>query len=55
MPGEHLDPVRELEQAMERVEEPFGALGGADREVGPGGVADEERVAGQHEPRLIAA
>ena len=55
MPGEHLDAVGELEQAVERVEEPFGALGGADRKVGPGGVADEERVARQHEPRLIAA
>ena len=55
MAGEHLDAVGELEQPAQRVEEPLGALGGADREVGPRGVADEERVARQHEPRLVAA
>ncbi len=52
---EDLDAVGELEQAVERVVEPLGALGCTDGEVGPGGVADEERVAGQHEPGLIAA
>ena len=55
MAGEHLDAVGELEQAVQRVVEPLGALGGTHREVGPGGVADEERVARQHEPRLTAA
>ena len=51
--GKHLDAVGELDQPPERVEEPLGALGGADSEVGPGGVADEERVAGEDEPRLV--
>ena len=55
MAGEHLDAVGELEQPAQRVEEPFGALQGPDREIGPGGVADEERVAGEHEPGLVAA
>ena len=53
--GEHLDAVGELEQPAQRVEEPLGALDGSDREVGPGGVADEEGVAGEHEPGLVAA
>ena len=55
MTREHLDAVGELEQAVQRVEQPFGALRGTHGEVGPGGIADEERVARQHEPRLIAA
>ena len=55
MAGEHLDAVGELEQPVQRVVEPLGALGCAHREVGPGGVADEERVARQHEPGLTAA
>ena len=55
MAREHLDAVGELEQALERVVEPLGALGCAHREVGPGGVADEERVARQDEPRVVAA
>ena len=55
MTREHLDAVGELEKAVERVVEPFGALGCTDGEVGPGGVADEQRVTGQHEPGLIAA
>ena len=55
MAGEHLDAVGELEQSVERVEQAFRALGRADGEVGPGRVADEERVAGEHEPRLVAA
>ena len=55
MPGEHLDAVGELEQPPERVEEPLRALGRPDREIGAGRVADEERVARQHEPRLVGA
>ena len=54
-PGNTSTPSRELEQPAQRVEEPLGALARADREVGPGGVADEERVAREHEPRLVAA
>ena len=55
MTREHLDAVGELEQPVERVVEAFGALRGTHSEVGPGGVADEERVTRQHEPGLIAA
>ena len=53
MPGEHLDPIRQLEEPLERVEEALRALGRADREVGAGRVSHEERVAGEHEPRLV--
>ena len=53
MPREHLDAVGQLEQPPERVEEPFRALCGLDREVGSGCVAHEERVAREHEPRLV--
>ena len=54
-PGIDLDAVAELEQPAQRVEEALGALARLDREVGPGGVADEERVPGEDEPRLVAA
>ena len=47
----HLDAVAELDEPAERVEEALGALARLDREVGPRGVADEERVAGQDDPR----
>jgi hypothetical protein len=53
MPGEDLDAVRQFEQASQGVEKLLGALLRADREIGPGGIADEERVAGQDEPRLV--
>ena len=53
MAGKDLDAVRQLEQPPQRVEELLGALLRADREIGPGRVADEERVAGQDEPRLV--
>ena len=43
--GEDLDAVGKLEQPPERVEEALGALGRPDSEIGPRGVADEERVA----------
>ena len=55
MAREDLDAVRKLEQPAQRVEEPFRALLRADREVRAGGVADEERVAGEHEPGLVGA
>ncbi len=53
MAGEDLDAVRELEQAAQRVKEVPGARLCSDREVGTGSVADEERVAGEDEPRLL--
>ena len=55
MAGEDLDAVRKLEQPAERVEEPFRALFRGHCEVRAGGVADEERVAGEHEPGLVGA
>ncbi len=53
MPGEDLDAVRKLEQPAERVKEPFGAFLRGDCQIRPRCVADEERVAGEHEPRLV--
>ncbi len=55
MPGEHLDAVVELEQAVERVEQALGSLLCCNRKVGPGRVADEQRVAREDEPGLAAA
>ena len=53
MPGVDLDAVRELQQAMQAVEQTLGALVGLDRQVGPRSVPDEQRVPGQQEPRLL--
>ena len=53
MAGVDLDPVRELEQPVQRVEEPLRALSRLDGEVGACGVADEERVTGEDEPGLV--
>ncbi len=50
-----LDAVAEVDEPVQRVEEIFGAVVSLHREVGPRGVADEERVAREHEPRLVAA
>ena len=50
-----LDAVAELDEPAQRVEEPLGAVQRLDREVGACRVADEERVAREHEPRLVAA
>ena len=50
--GVHLDAVPELDEPAKGVEEPLGALARFDREVGPRGVADEERVAGEDDPGL---
>ncbi len=55
MAGKHLDAVAEIDEPAQAVEQPLGAGHRLDREVGPRRVADEERVAGEHEPRLRAA
>jgi hypothetical protein len=49
VPGIDLDRIGQLSQPLQRVEEPFGALACLDGEVGPGRVADEQRVARQHD------
>ncbi len=51
MAGKDLDPVGELEQPLQRAEEILRALLRADREIGACGIAHEERVPGEHEPR----
>jgi hypothetical protein len=53
--GPHLDEVLVLEEAGERVVEPARAFLGLDGQVRPGHVPDEERVAGQEEPRPAVA
>ena len=50
-----LDSVAEIGQPAQAVEEPLGALDRLDGEIGSRGVADEERVAREHEPRLRPA
>ena len=50
--GVHLDAVAELDEPAERVEETLGAFARLDREVGSRSVADEERVAGEDDPRV---
>ena len=51
----HLDAVVELEQALERAVETLGAVPRIYGQVWSGRVADEERVAGEHEPRIRPA
>ena len=50
---EDLDAVGELEQSLKTRVELAGPVDGLDRQVRPGGVADEERVAREDEPRLF--
>ncbi len=49
-----LDAVSQLDEPAQRVKETLRALARLDREVRPCGVADEERVAGEDDPRLVA-
>ena len=54
--GPHLARVRQRQQRVVQAgEDAARALVALDRQVGPGDVADEQRVAGQHRPRLVAA
>src|SRR4051794_27051931 len=55
MSGIDLDAVGQLGEAAQAVELSLGSLTRLDGEVRPSRVADEEAVAGQHEPRLVAA
>ena len=50
-----LHSVRELEEALNARVEAMSSLNGFRREIGPGRVADQERIAGDDEPRLVAA
>ena len=52
MTGIDLDAVAELDEPAEGVEETLGALSRLDCEIRSRGIPDEERVAGQHEPRI---
>ena len=52
--GKDLDAVWQLCEPAERVEKPLGAGARLDREVRARGVPDEERVAREDEPRLVA-
>ncbi len=49
MAGVDLVRVGELGQALQGVEQPLRTLARVHCEIGPRGVADEQRVAGQHE------
>src|SRR5207245_9855376 len=55
VPGPDLDEVLVLEEAGERAVESARPLLGLDGQVRPGHVADEERVAGQEQPRRLVA
>ena len=55
VPGVYLDAVAELDEPVQRVEQPFGSFDGLDGEVRACCVTDQERVAREHEPRLVAA
>ena len=55
MAGVDLDAVAELDEPAQRVKETLGAFARLDREVGSRSVADEERVAGEDDPRLRPA
>ncbi len=54
--GPDLDVVGQGQQPVaQRVEDPAGTLRPLDREVGPRDISDEQAVAGQHSPGLVAA
>lgn len=55
MPRIDLDPVAEIDEPAQGVEEPLGPVERLDRKIGPCCIADEERVARKHEPRLVTA
>ena len=51
MARKDLDPVGELEQPLQRAKEILRTLLCPDREIGASGIAHEERVPCEHEPR----
>ena len=54
-PGNTSTPSASSSRRRSEWKRPLGSFQCSDREIGPGGVADEERVAGEHEPGLVAA
>ncbi len=54
VPGPDLREVPERQETLQRLVEPARALLLVDGEIGPGDVADEERVPGDDEPRLVS-
>jgi hypothetical protein len=52
--GKDLDAVAELDESAKAAEQALRSLLRLDREVRPRGVPDEQRVAGEDEPRLVA-
>ena len=54
-PGKTSTPSASSSSRRRRVEQALGALARLDREIGPGRVADEQRVAGEDEPGLVGA
>ena len=55
VPRVDLHAVSQLDDPPQGVEQALGALAGVYGEIGAGRVADEQRVAGEHDPRLVAA
>ena len=53
MVGQRQQPLGQ--RAVERARHLLDGVLAVGVQVGPAGVADEQRVAGQHEPRLVAA
>ncbi len=54
-PGKTSTPSGSSSSRRSDTKRSAGSLLRADGEIGPRGIADEERVAGEHEPRLVAA
>ena len=53
MAGEDLDPVGQLQKTLQALVELTRSVDRRDRQVRPGGVADEERIACEDEPGLF--
>ncbi len=54
MARKDLDPVGELEQSLQRAKEILRTLLCPDREIGASGIAHEERIPCEHEPRRVS-
>ena len=50
-----LDAVGQLEQALQRVEHALGSLACLDGEIRAPGIADEQGITGEQQPRLVGS